>query len=205
MLGRYSFRAMGSPCELHLYGPTRAAIDAVAAEARALVERLEQKYSRYREDSALSAINRSAGDPDGVAVDEETALLLDYAATAHAESGGLFDATSGSLRRVWNLRSGRVPAQSEISAQLERVGWHRLRWEKPRIALPVAGMELDFGGFGKEYAVDLVADLCRARGVLHGMIDLGGDLQAVGPHPDGKPWIVGIRDPDRPERAIASV
>src|SRR5262249_7937905 len=91
------------------------------------------------------------------------------------------------------------------AAQLERVGWHRLRWEKPRIALPVGGMELDFGGFGKEYAVDLVADLCRARGVVHGMVDLGGDLHAIGPHPNGKPWIVGIRDPDRPERAIASV
>jgi thiamine biosynthesis lipoprotein len=205
MLGRYSFRAMGSPCELHLYGPSRAAIDTVAEAARALIERLEQKYSRYREDSALSAINRSAGDPAGVEVDEETALLLDYAATAHAQSGGLFDATSGSLRRVWDLKSGRVPAQAEIDAQLEKVGWHRARWDKPRFALPVAGMELDFGGFGKEYAVDLVADLCRARGVRHGMVDLGGDLHAIGPHPDGKPWVVGIRDPEDPQRAIASV
>src|SRR5262245_5260424 len=205
MLGCYSFRAMGSPCELRLYGATRAAIDAVAAEARGLIERLEQKYSRYREDSALSAINRSAGDPAGVEVDAETALLLDYAATAHAESGGLFDPTSGSLRRAWNLRSGRVPAQTEIDAQLARVGWHKARWQKPRFALPVAGMELDFGGFVKEYAVDLVADLCRARGVHHGMVDLGGDLYAIGPHPDGDPWIVGIRDPDHPERAIATV
>jgi thiamine biosynthesis lipoprotein len=205
LLGRYAFRAMGSPCELHLYGASRAAIDAVADAARALVERLEQKYSRYREDSVLSAINRSAGDPTGVEVDGETALLLDYAATAHAESGGLFDATSGSLRRVWNLRSGRVPEQAEIGAQLEKVGWRRVRWDRPRFAMPVAGMELDFGGFVKEYAVDLVADLCRARGVHHGMVDLGGDLHAIGPHPSGKPWMVGIRDPERPERAIASV
>jgi thiamine biosynthesis lipoprotein len=205
LLGRYAFRAMGSPCELRLYGASRAAIDAVADAARALVERLEQKYSRYREDSVLSAINRSAGDPAGVVVDDETALLLDYAATAHAESGGLFDATSGSLRRVWDLRSGRVPEQAEITAQLERVGWHRVRWERPRFAMPVAGMELDFGGFVKEYAVDLVADLCRAHGVHSGMVDLGGDLHAIGPHPSGKPWITGIRDPEHPERAIASV
>ena len=205
LLGRYAFRAMGSPCELQLYGASRGAIDAVAEAARALVERLEQKYSRYREDSVLSAINRSAGDPAGVEVDEETALLLDYAATAHAESGGLFDATSGSLRRVWDLRSGRVPEQAEITAQLARVGWGRVRWERPRFAMPVAGMELDFGGFVKEYAVDLVADLCRARGVHHGMVDLGGDLHAIGPHPNGKPWIVGIRDPEHPERALATV
>src|SRR5262245_21168615 len=183
MLGRYSFRAMGSPCELRLYGASRAAIDPVAEESRALVERLEQKYSRYRDDSVLSAINRSAGDPAGVAVDPATALLIDAAATAHRESGGLFDATSGSLRRVWNLRSGRVPSPEEVAAQLERVGWAKARWEKPRFALPVAGMELDFGGFVKEYAVDLVADLCRARGVHQGMVDLGGDLHAIGPHP----------------------
>ena len=119
-----------------------------------------------------------------------------------------------SLRRVWDLRSGRVPAQAEITAQLARVGWHRVKWDKPQVrpretragfALPVAGMELDFGGFVKEYAVDKVADLCRARGVHHGMVDLGGDLHAIGPHPDGKPWMVGIRDPAHPERAIATV
>src|SRR5262249_59610118 len=101
-------------CELQRDGATRGAIDAVAAEARALIERLEQTCSRYREDSALSEINRSAGDPAGVEVDPETALLLDYAATAHAESGGLFDPTSGSLRRAWGLRSGRVPPHAAI-------------------------------------------------------------------------------------------
>jgi thiamine biosynthesis lipoprotein len=193
---------MGSPCELHLYGRVARRIDPLR-RPRALVER--PSALGYGEDSVLSAINRSAGDPAGVEVDDETALLLDYAATAHRESGGLFDPTSGSLRRVWNLRSGRVPEQAEIEAHLERVGWARVRWEQPRFAMPVAGMELDFGGFVKEYAVDLVADLCRAHGVHNGMVDLGGDLHAIGPHPSGKPWITGIRDPEHPERAIASV
>jgi thiamine biosynthesis lipoprotein len=153
----------------------------------------------------IAAINRSAGDPAGVEVDEETANLLDYASTAHEQSDGLFDITSGSLRRVWNFKSGRVPSQAEVTEALGRVGWSRARWTRPRIVLPVAGMELDFGGFGKEYAVDLATDLCRARGVRHGMIDLGGDLRAIGPHPDGRPWIVGIRDPRAPERPVASI
>ena len=205
LLGRYPFRAMGSPCELHLYGESRAAIDPVADAAKALVLGIEQKYSRYRDDSVIAAINRSAGDPTGVEVDEETASLLDYASTAHEQSDGLFDITSGSLRRVWNFKSGRVPSQAEVTEALGRVGWSRVRWTRPRIVLPVAGMELDFGGFGKEYAVDLATDLCRARGVRHGMIDLGGDLRAIGPHPDGRPWIAGVRDPRAPERAMASI
>ena len=205
MLGRFTWKAMGSPCALFLYAPGRTELDRAAERAQALVAELERKYSRYRDDSVLSAINRSAGDPAGVEVDEETALLLDYADTAHRHSGGRFDATSGTLRRVWNFRSGRVPSRDEVGEALRCVGWAKLRWERPRVALPVAGMELDFGGFVKEYTVDRVTDLCRELGVRHGMVDLGGDLRAIGPHPDGRPWRVGIRDPRAPERALASV
>ena len=204
-LGRYSFRAMGSPCALLLYGRSRSELDAVAARAQQLVLALEAKYSRYREDSVLSALNRSAGDPAGVVVDAETANLLDYADTAFRHSQGLFDATSGALRRVWNFRSGRVPSPHEVREVLRCVGWGRVRWTRPRLVLPVAGMELDFGGFAKEYAVDRVTDLCRELGVAGGMVDLGGDLRAIGPHPDGRPWNVGIRDPRAPERALRTV
>ncbi|HTO06018.1 MAG TPA: FAD:protein FMN transferase [Myxococcota bacterium] len=205
LLGHYPFRALGSPCELHLWGESRGEVDAVAEAARALVLRIERKYSRYRDDSVVSEINRSSGDSRGVEVDDETAKLLDYAATAWQHSGGLFDVTSGSLRKVWDFKSGRVPQQDEVADALSRVGWARVRWRRPRIVLPVAGMELDFGGFGKEWAVDAVSDLCRARGVRHGLVDLGGDLRAIGPHPDGRPWLVGIRDPRAPERALASL
>jgi thiamine biosynthesis lipoprotein len=66
-------------------------------------------------------------------------------------------------------------------------------------------MELDFGGFVKEYAADRAVELCREHGARHGMVDLGGDLAVIGPHPDGKPWIVGIRDPRAPQSAMASV
>ncbi len=201
----HRFRAMGSPCEVQLYRADGVDTDAVAHAAIAEVERLEQKYSRYRDDSLASRINRSAGDPAGVEVDTETAGLLDFAATAHSESDGLFDVTSGVLRRAWNRDAKRVPAPDEIDALCERVGWHRVRWERPRIALPVAGMEVDFGGYVKEYAADRAAALCRQRGVRHGVVDLGGDLSLVGPHPDGAPWRVGIRDPFRPDAAIAGV
>jgi len=202
---RYPFRAMGSPCELYLYGENRALCDALSELAIGEVRRLEQKYSRYRDDSVTSAINRSAGDSAGVAIDDETAGLLDYADTAFASSDGLFDPTSGVLRRVWNFKSGRVPAPHELDAVLPLVGWSRLSWQRPRLVLPLAGMELDFGGFVKEYAADRAVELCRRRGARHGMVDLGGDLAVIGPHPDGKPWIVGIRDPRAPKGAMASV
>jgi thiamine biosynthesis lipoprotein len=201
----HRFRAMGSPCELRVYGETRVRCDELAQLGIDEVRRLEQKYSRYRDDSVTSAINRSAGDATGLELDAETARLLDYAETAWRESGGLFDATSGVLRRVWDFKSGRVPEQAEIDAVLARVGWSKLEWRRPRLVLPLAGMELDFGGFVKEYAADRVAELCRAAGARHGLVDLGGDLAVIGPHPDGSPWYVGIRDPRAPAQPMATV
>jgi thiamine biosynthesis lipoprotein len=201
----FPFRAMGSPCEIRLHGPSRSAAWAVAGLAIAEVGRLERKYSRYLETSLATRINRSAGDPEGVRVDEETATLLDYAATAFRESGGRFDVTSGVLRRAWNFREGRVPSRAEVEALLPLVGWDRVRWERPRIVLPLPGMELDFGGYVKEYAADRCAALCRERGAAHGLVDLGGDLAVVGPHPDGSPWRIGIRHPREPGAAMATV
>jgi thiamine biosynthesis lipoprotein len=202
---RVELRAMGSPCALHLYAEGPERLEALVAHCRAEIERLEAKYSRYRDDSLVSRVNASAGDPAGIEVDDETAALLDYADTAHRQSRGLFDITSGALRRAWDFRSGRLPARETVDALRARVGWQRVRWQRPRFVLPTQGMEIDFGGVVKEYAADRIAELCRERGARHGLIDLGGDLAVVGPHPDGRPWRVGIRDPRERSRPLTSV
>jgi thiamine biosynthesis lipoprotein len=203
-LHTYPFSAMGSPCELRLYAddPSRAAGAAGAAEAE--VRRLEARYSRYRDDSETTRINRSAGSGAGVEVDGETAALLDYAQTAWEQSEGLFDISSGVLRRAWDFSAARLPGQAELDALLPRVGWQHLRWLRPRLHL-AAGMELDFGGYVKEYAADCAAGACRAAGIHHGFVDLGGDIAVIGPHPDGMPWQVGVRNPRDPAQAIATV
>ncbi len=186
---------MGSPCEVQLYASTLAEAEQVAALAVAEVERLEALYSRYREDSLLSAINRTAAVGGSVTVDAETAGLLDYAAACHAQSGGLFDITSGILRRAWRFDRGELPDPSQIEALLNRVGWDRLRWISPVLEFPMPGMEIDFGGVVKEYAVDRVAALCLEAGVRQGVVNLGGDVRVIGPRADGEPWRVGIRHP----------
>lgn len=196
---------MGSPCALHLYGDSPAEGEAAARAAMGEVARLERKFSRYLDDSLAARINRRAGDPDGIEVDEETAGLLDYAATSYQQSDGLFDITSGILRRAWDFKAARLPSPGEIEALLPRLGWDKVTWKRPRLVLPVEGMEVDFGGYVKEYAADRVAALLGRHGIRHGLVDLGGDLCAVGPHPDGEAWQVGIRDPRRPESAVASV
>ena len=196
------FRAMGSPCEIQLRA---AGGEAIAAAAVAEVERLERKYSRYRDDSLATRINRSAGDPVGVEVDDETAGLLDYAEQSWRQSDGLFDPTSGVLRRVWDLKSGRLPSAEAVEAVREYVGWEKLCWRRPRLVLPRPGMELDFGGFVKEYAADRAAELCRRLSARHGLVNLGGDLAIVGPHPGGAPWRVGVADPRRRGESLACI
>jgi thiamine biosynthesis lipoprotein len=181
---------MGSPCEIQLFTDGgRAAIDAAVAE----VERLEQLYSRYRPGSLLSKINRVAEAGGSIEVDPETALLLDYAGTCFRESGGLFDISSGILRRAWDFKSGKSATEAELAALLPLVGWEKLDWKAPTLSFPVPGMELDLGGVVKEYAVDRVAALLLERGVDSGFINLGGDVRVLGPRPGGEPWRVGIR------------
>lgn len=159
------------------------------------VRRLEARYSRYRNDSYLSRINQIAAYGGEIKVDTETAGLLNYAATCYRESDGLFDITSGILRRAWNFKSGLLPANGVIESILQNVGWEKLRWEDPVLTFPIAGMELDLGGVVKEYAVDRAVTICWEAGIRNGMINLGGDIRIIGPHVDGRPWRVGISHP----------
>ncbi len=188
---------MGTPCEIRLQGKSRIAANRLARVVIADVNRLEEKYSRYRADSLLSKINGIAEQGGAISVDEETAGLLDYAETCYQSSDGLFDISSGLLRHIWRKDLGQKPEASAFDKVLPRIGWDKLRWQKPLLTFTTPGMELDFGGVVKEYAVDRAAALCREHGFAHGFINLGGDLQLLGPQADGAPWQVGIRHPRR--------
>jgi thiamine biosynthesis lipoprotein len=196
---------MGSPCELQLYARDAAEAARYARIAVEEVARLEARYSRYREESFLSAINRAAAAGASLSVDAETAGLLDYAAACHRQSHGLFDVTSGILRRAWRFEGGPLPDPARVEALLDRIGWEKLRWRPPVLAFPTPGMEIDLGGIVKEYAADRAAALCREAGARHGMLNLGGDIRIVGPHPDGSAWRIGIRHPRRPGALLRQV
>ena len=187
---------MGSPCEVLVDSRHEQPAQAVASAVAACAWRIEEKFSRYRDDSVVSRINRSAGEP--VEVDAETAKLLDFADHAWRMSDGKFDITSGVLRRAWKFEGGtRVPTAEEVRALLPLVGWSRVSWQRPLITLQ-PGMEIDFGGIGKEYAVDLALAAAAAAAVAADvaaapvLVNFGGDLAATGPQRDGRAWRVGV-------------
>ena len=189
---RARFTAMASPCEVLVDSgdPLESRLLAEAACAEAL--RIEHKFSRYRPDGVVAAINGGGGRP--VVVDDETADLLDFAARCHELSGGRFDVTTGVLRRAWRFDgSDGVPTAATVAALLPLVGWPQVTWRRPTLTLPV-GMEIDLGGIGKEYAVDRVAALLSERTAAAVLVNFGGDLRTVGTHRGGG-WEVGVERP----------
>jgi len=192
------FTAMASPCEVLLPLMMEHAALAIGRAAAQEVWRVEKKYSRYRDDSVTARINASRGTT--IEVDQETASLIDFASQCFDISEGLFDITSGVLRRAWKFDgSDRVPEAASIEPLLPLVGFDKLQWRSPYLLLP-AGMELDFGGVGKEYAVDRAYELLAARDRTPFLINFGGDLRANRP-PSHGPWQVGIERPDAEREA----
>ncbi len=173
---------------------------AVEADAR----RIEMKFSRYRETSVISEINRNAGRTP-VAVDEETERLVTAALDLARTTGGRFDPTVGVLRRVWDFRSGRVPSPAEVEALLPLVDASAVSVEDATVFLRRAGMELDLGGVGKEYAVDRAAEILEREGVGAAVVDFAGDVRTLGMRGDGRPWSVGVVDPDDTRRCRFAV
>ncbi|CAN5201158.1 FAD:protein FMN transferase [soil metagenome] len=195
---------MASRCEVRLAASDEAAARTLAQAAIDEVKRIEFKYSRYRADSIVSRINAAAG-LDWIALDAETTALFAYADALFSASAGLFDITSGVLRRAWNFRQAKLPTDDQVAPLLALIGWQNVERDQGRIRLPLAGMEVDFGGFGKEYAADRAASILIEQGLTGGYVNLGGDLRIIGPQPDGRPWSIGIQDPRKPDQLVASI
>ena len=200
----FRFEAMAATNEFQVHASTPEGARFAAALAIEEVRRIEAKYSRYRPESVLSRINAAAGS-DPVPIDPETAQLLAYADSCYRMSDGLFDATSGILRRAWDFKKPRVPTERELAPLRTRIGWPRVELTATTVRLPDAGMELDFGGFGKEYAVDRAVAVLLEQGVSAAMVNLAGDLAITGPQPGGAPWRVGVQHPRRAGTVVATV
>ncbi|HLF10815.1 MAG TPA: FAD:protein FMN transferase [Gammaproteobacteria bacterium] len=193
---------MASPCEVHVAGGDRSVAERVLDLVSNEAWRVEDKLSRYRPDNVVYEINTAAGRT--VVVDQETSRLLDYAAELFELSDGHFDITSGVLRKAWRFDgSDRVPKRATVKALLARVGWRRVRWQPPHLTLD-PGMQIDFGGIGKEYAVDRAAALVGPVWT-DCLLNFGGDLLALGPSIGGRPWQVGVEGLNQPALAARQI
>ena len=191
------FQAMASPCEIlieTLNEPLAQRLTRLAAEE---TWRIEDKFSRYQPNNIIDQINHAQG--KAIELDEESAKLMDFATTCFEISDGLFDITSGILRKVWTFDgSDRIPKQSDIDPLLALIGWDKVKWAHPHLTL-LPGMEIDLGGIGKEYAVDRVQALLTDATECPVLVNFGGDLHANKSKSGNRPWVTGIDNPS-PEK-----
>ncbi|MDG2140127.1 MAG: FAD:protein FMN transferase [Gammaproteobacteria bacterium] len=199
-----SFKAMGSPCEIKIYLNEDAQPSFFFNKLRVELERLEQKYSKFRADSLLSHINANAAKGVPTELDAETLSIIDHASSCFHHSDGLFDITAGALNKLWDFRKNEVPSAQKISDALLVTGFNKLSIDNTLLKMPV-GMELDLGGVVKEYAADALAVKANQLGVKNGIINLGGDIAVIGCQPGGKSWPVGISNPEKFSSAIAKI
>jgi thiamine biosynthesis lipoprotein len=189
-----TFRAMASACQVLMEVDDRRKAHRILSVVASETWRIEAKFSRYLPDNVIHRINHGGG--GDVEVDTETAGLLDYAARLYELSDRRFDITSGVLRRVWRFDgSGNVPPADAVEEIRRHVGWSRVGWDGHRIRLE-PGMEIDLGGFGKEYAADRAAARAAECSEESCLINLGGDLVVTRPRRDGATWLVGVERPD---------
>jgi len=200
---RGQFEAMASPCELLCEASGHAEAQRLTEIVAAETWRIEDKFSRYLTGNIVDQINSAKGRV--VEVDPETAQLIDFAVTLYQLSDRRFDITSGVLRRIWRFDgSSNIPTATEVDDVMQDVGWHRVKWESPRITMP-AGMEIDFGGIGKEFAVDRAAALLRENTSVSCLVNLGGDLAVTSTPKQRDTWKVGIEAVNRPADMPASL
>ena len=198
-----AYSAMASPCEILVRCDSDSEAGQLASLAFTETRRIEQKYSRYRDDNIIYAINNSEGKT--VEIDEETVRIFRYAEQCFQLSEGQFDVTSGILRRAWTFKGQAVnPDQDKIKSLLKLVGWDKVRWDEHSITLK-PDMEIDLGGIGKEYAVDVVAGKLFNESGCSLMVNFGGDIRTICHDGDAAAWTVGIENPDRANSPVGEI
>jgi FAD:protein FMN transferase len=195
------FKALGTVCEVQLYAENVEIAQNIFHSVVKKVEDFEGLYSRYKSNSWLSKLN-AQGYLRPFKLDNEKHNLLKCAKYWWEKSDGLFDPTSGVLRKIWNLKAERLPTIGEVKKALSFIGFERVNLSDNEVSFSKAGIELDFGGFGKEYLVDLISDFLIEKGVKNCLVNFGGDLRAIGGKTSGAPWQVGVSHPNDPSKPI---
>lgn len=168
--------------------------EGVLADLTDVFAHLEQLWSVTKPSSDIYAINHSGGQK--VMVHEETAELLAFALQMAEMTDGALEPTIYPLLAAWGFTTSEngVPSAATITALLDSVDYRAVDLQGSSVRL-AEGMMLDLGAVGKGYAGDKAVQLLKERGIHSALIDIGGNIQAIGTKPDGSPWRLGLRNP----------
>jgi FAD:protein FMN transferase len=193
---------MGTRIAVELWAEDHAsgeqAIDAVMVE----MQRIDAAMSTYKPESELSQLNaRAARQPVQISVE-----LFDLLTTAMEYSritDGAFDVTYASVGFMYDFRAHHRPSETEIKQALPAVNYRLVKLDAAHHTVRYLreGVRIDLGGIAKGYSVDRGIGLLQQRGIRHALVSAGGDSRVIGDR-FGKPWIIGIRHPDRKDEIV---
>ncbi|CAH0122478.1 FAD:protein FMN transferase [Paenibacillus sp. CECT 9249] len=173
--------------------------DAHFKELESLMKEIEGKLSRTIETSDVSQVNLQAGQ-EAVRVSDETFGLVRQAVGYAELTDGRFDPAIGPLVDLWQIgkEGAKVPPQADIERKRDLVDFRNIETDETNrtVKLAQSGMSIDLGGIGKGYAADRIAERLLEMGFKSAIIDLGGNIMAVGTKPGGELWNIGIQAPD---------
>jgi len=169
------------------------------AEIKQLLETIDRQMNRQLKGSEIELVNQKAGMGAAVPVSEQTFHVVETALQYAEASEGVFEPTVGPLVELWGIgnEGARVPAAEEIAQALASIDYNRVELDPAArtIKLLDPGMALDLGAIAKGYAADVIAAYLKEQGFESAIIDLGGNILAMGAKPGGRQWTVGIQDP----------
>lgn len=167
------------------------------------IDRLDRVFSRYRQDSEVAAINRHPQDIHTISLDLST--VVQRAWTIYQDSQNVFDITLLPLIELWQscAKTDLVPSDRELNDVLAVIGMNKLSYDANQQQLQLQpGMKLDLGGIAKGYVIDRIHQIWEEAGVKNGLINIGGDVWAIGRNQHQRPWRMGIQDPDHQEQLL---
>jgi thiamine biosynthesis lipoprotein len=205
-LHKLKFRAMSTLCQVNCHGAPTAVINDFQRDVVTWTAQFEARYSRFIPDSLIGRINAAAGD-HWVETDPETDRLFNLCQELFFFTRGSFDPTALPLIKLWNWKAQPpvVPSDDHIQAARTLVGWNKIQRRSGGIFLPQAGMSIDLGGIGKEYAVDCVMNMAIQRGIPNVLVDFGQDVRVRGHAPEKKFWWIGLEDATAPGKCWGGV
>lgn len=173
------------------------------------VRRIEKLLTTFDETSQTNRINANAG-IKAVEVDKEVLELIDRSLKISVLTQGAFDLSYGSLdKRFWNFDKTMTSLPDPASAQqmIKLINYKNIVLDRGKntVFLKEKGMRIGFGGIGKGYAADRAKAVMQVSGVENGIVNAAGDLTVWGTQPNGKPWTIGIADPERKDAPFASL
>jgi FAD:protein FMN transferase len=203
-LYRWEGTSLGSPARLLLYHTDREAAAQAIGRCVAEIERLERSFALYREDSEIARLNREGR---LAAPSQELLVLLSRSVQLSELSDGAFDIT---VQTLWTLYARHFfaaatppaegPSQRAIEDALKLVSWRDVEIGTRLVRLARPGMGVTLNGIAQGYVTDRVTEILRGQGCKRVLADLGrSEIEAMGAHPDGLAWRIGIVDPRRPE------